>query len=203
MRSRDDRRVLSCLAVGLGAIGVWMAAAGQVSARAAEELGGELSGVPGKIVYETWRQHNWELFMVHADGSGPVNLTRTPDANEMYPHVSPDGRKICFITDRGEGASKVRSVHYMNADGSGRTLVAVGARQPCWKSDGTAIAYLKGEFDEFSIKDFATRGVFIYDLATGRHRQHPNKDLHHLYNLCWSPDGKWFLATVHAAARAS
>ena len=40
--------------------------------------------------------------------------------------------------------------------------------------------------------------ITIYDLQTGEHKQHPNKQIHHLYNLCWSPDGKWFLATVHA-----
>ena len=54
-----------------------------------------------------------------------------------------------------------------------------------------ATVYLKGEFDEFSLKDYATRGIFVYDLAAGTHWQHPNKELHHLYNLCWSPDGRW------------
>ena len=85
----------------------------------------------------------------------------------------------------------------MNLDGTGRTLVAKNARQACWKSDGSAIAYLGGEFEAFSIKDFATKGIFIYELASKSIKQHPNKDLYHLYNLCWTPDSKWFLATVH------
>ena len=50
--------------------------------------------------------------MVDADGSNPVNLTRTPDLNELYPHVSPDGAKICFVADEGKGESTIRSVHY-------------------------------------------------------------------------------------------
>jgi len=168
-----------------------------VASAPAQDLAAELKQVPYRIVYETWHDNNWEIFSIKADGSDPANLTATPDIHELCPHVSPDGTKICLSVDEGEGDAKVRNVYYMKMDGSGRTLVAKNARQACWKADGTAIAYLGGEFDEFSIKDFATRGVFIYDLATGRRTQHPNRELYHLYNLCWSPDGKWFLATVH------
>ena len=86
----------------------------------------------------------------------------------------------------------------MNLDGTGRTKVAANARQPCWSPDGTAIAYLGAEFEKFTYTDYATKGLFFYDLGTGERRQHPNEELHHLYNICWSPDGNWFVATVHA-----
>ena len=63
----------------------------------------KLARLPFKIVYETCRKtdgrQNWELYLINADGSNPVNLTRTPDKDEMYPHASPDGTKICFVTD--------------------------------------------------------------------------------------------------------
>ena len=167
-------------------------------AATAEELSAELKAVPYKVVFETWRDGNWELFMTDADGSNPVNLTKTPNVHELYPHVSPDGTKVVFSVDEGEGDAKVRNVYVMGMDRSDRTLVARNARQACWKGDGTQIAYLKGEFDKFTYTDYATRGIFIYDLKSREHREHPNKKLHHLYNLCWSPDGRWFLATVHA-----
>ena len=51
----------------------------------------------------------------------------------------------------------------------------------------------------YTINDYATKGVFFYDLKTKEHRQHPNTGLFHLYNISWSPDGKWFAATVHGA----
>lgn len=158
---------------------------------------GRFENYPYKIVYETYREKNWELYLVNADGSDSINLTRTPDVDELYPHASPDGTKICFVADEGEGQSKVRNVYYMNIDGTGRTKVAENARQPCWSPDGTAIAYLKGEFDQFSYLDYATKELFIYNLKTREHIQHPNEKLYHLYNICWSPDGNWFVATVH------
>lgn len=161
----------------------------------------DLKNIPFKIVYETFRTTegfaNWEIFLINADGSDPVNITRTPDVDEMYPHASPDGTKICFVADEGTGQSKVRNVYYINLDGSGRVKVAHNARQPCWSPDSKTIAYLKGEFDRYTIKDYATKGIFFYDLKTRAHKEHPNKNLHHLYNITFSSDGKWFIATVH------
>jgi Tol biopolymer transport system component len=160
-----------------------------------------LEEIPFKILYETYRKtngrNNWELYLINADGSGSVNLTRTSYTDEMYPHVSPDGTKICFIIDAGTGRRKVRSVYYMNIDGTGRVKVADNARQPCWGPDSKSIAYLKGEYERYSTREYATSGLFIYDVQTRQHRQHLNKALHHIYAVCWSPDGNWFVGAVH------
>jgi hypothetical protein len=163
-----------------------------------KELLAELKNYPNKIVYESNREGNFELYLCNADGSHTVNLTNTPGVDELYPKPSPDGTKICFVADEGKGATRVRNIYYMNSDGSGRTKVADNGREPCWSPDGTRIAYMKGEFDKFTYSDFATRGLFVYDLRTGKTRQHVNHKLEHLYTLNWSLDARWFVATVHA-----
>jgi hypothetical protein len=163
----------------------------------AGDLLAELKNYPHTIVYETNRDGNWELYLCKADGSGQVNLTRTPGVDELYPKPSPDGSRICFVADEGKGSARIRNIYYMNADGTGRTKVAANGREPCWSPDGTRIAYMKGEFDKFSYSDIATKGLFIYDLKSGQTREHVNKKLQHLYTLNWSPDGNWFVATVH------
>ena len=112
-----------------------------------KDLLSELKNYPHKIVYESNRDGNWELYLCDADGSNPVNLTRTPDVQELYPKPSPDGSKICFVADEGQGDAKVRNLYYMNSDGTGRTKVAENAREQCWSPDGTKIAYLGGEFN--------------------------------------------------------
>lgn len=165
----------------------------------AGELIDELKQVAHRIVYETYRGDNWELVLVNADGSDPVNLTKTSGVDELYPHVSPDGRKICFVADEGPPSARVRNVYTMDLDGTGRTLVAHNARQPFWNPDGTAVAYLKGESEEFSYASSATKGLFIYDLAAGQHHAHPNRQLARLFGVCWSPSGDWILATVHGS----
>ena len=161
----------------------------------------DLGEIPFKILYETYRKtdgrNNWELYQMNADGSNQVNLTRTPDLDEMYPHASPDGTKISFVVDKGSGRRKVRSVYYMNVDGTERIKVATNARQPCWSPDGKKIAYLLGEYDRYSSREYATSELIIYDLQSRQYKPHPNTSLHHIYAICWSPDGNWFFAAVH------
>src|SRR5262249_41598748 len=157
----------------------------------------ELKNYRHQLVYETNRDGNWELYVCNADGSNPVNLTRTPDVDELYPRPSPDGSKICFVVDEGQGDAKVRNIYYMNSDGTGRTKIATNGREPCWSPDGTQIAYMQGEFVKFTYTDFATKGLFIYDLRTRQTREHVNHDLEHQYTLNWSPDGRWFVATAY------
>jgi len=169
----------------------------QPSINGASDLLPELASYRHKIVYETNRDGNWELYLCNADGSEPVNLTHTPDVAELYPKPSPDGTKICFVADEGQGDAKVRSVYYMNTDGTGRTKVAQNGREPCWSPDETRIAYMKDEFKKFTYADAATKGLFFYDLKTGETREHVNRKLHHLYTLNCTPDGNWLVATVH------
>ncbi|NQT03322.1 MAG: PD40 domain-containing protein, partial [Planctomycetes bacterium] len=144
-----------------------------------------LKDIPFKIVYETYREtegrQNWELYLINADGSNPTNLTNTPDVDEMYPHASPDGTRICFVTDEGIGRRKIRSVYYMKIDGTGRFKIAGNARQPCWSFDSKKIAYLMGEFDRYNARPYATSGLVIYDLQSDSYTPHPNKSLHHIY----------------------
>jgi Tol biopolymer transport system component len=159
-----------------------------------------LQSIPFKIIYETYREtdgkENWELYMMKADGSGAVNLTNTPNLDEMYPHVSPDGRKILFVTDEGRGRDRVRHVYYMNLDGTNRVHVADHAREPCWCFDSKSIAYLKDEYERYSTREYATDGLMYYHIENDWYSPHPNSELHHLYAICWAPNGKWFVAAV-------
>src|SRR5215510_6230175 len=63
-----------------------------------------------KIAYETYVDGNWEIFVMNADGSQSKNLTSTPKVNEHYPIISPDGSKMAFSVDTGEGSENVRSL---------------------------------------------------------------------------------------------
>jgi Tol biopolymer transport system component len=171
--------------------------AGHADAAGDDALQAELHASPYKILFESYVDDNWELCVMNADGSGRKNLTNTPDVHEMYPQASPDGTKICFLQDVEHDGDTLRSVYYMNADGSGRKLVAEKARQPCWSPDGTKIAYVPQEFSRFHVADYVSKGLFIYDLKTGTSTPHPNAKIHHLYTLNWSKNGRWFVSTVH------
>lgn len=150
------------------------------------------------LVHESYVDNNWEIFLTHADGSKQQNLTNSPDQHELYPQVSPDGKKICFVSDTGSGRQTVRSVWVMDIDGANRKKIADYARQPCWHPDSKTVVYLPQEFKKFNIVDYFTKGVTFHNVDTGESRQHPNEKLHHLYNPSFAANGEWLASTVHA-----
>lgn len=179
-------------------IAAWICGLTAAIAPAAEsDLLEELKTLPYRIAYESYQNGNWDLFLMRADGSGRVNLTQTPNVHELYPHVSPDGGKISFQVDAGEGDNKTRDTYLMNFDGTGRRLIARASRDACWTGDGKGLVYLKNEFEKLALMDYVTKGVFRRDLASGREEEHPNRELGHLYCPCCIPGGKWLVATVH------
>ena len=152
-----------------------------------------------KIAYESYVEDNWEIFVANADGSNPVNLTQTARVHEHYPQVSPDGTRICYSVDEGEGREAVRSLWIMDTDGGHRRKLVESAREPFWSPDSRVIGFLPQEYPKFNVMDYYTKGMSFYDLATGRIEPHVNStNLFHLYNPGFAPNGKWIVSTVHA-----
>jgi tricorn protease-like protein len=177
---------------------------GAIQSRAQESLRQRLKATPFKIAHECYVDGNWEIFVCNADGSEATNLTHTPKENEHYPQVSPDGTKICFSIDSGEGRDTVRSLWVMNIDGSNRRKLADNAREPFWAPDGKTIGFLPQEYPRFNVVVYSTKGMSFYHLDTGKIEPHPNSaNLHHLYNPSFAPNGKWIAATVHAGMGVS
>ena len=110
----------------------------------AKPLAERLKAEPLAIIHEAYVDGNWELIVANADGSSPVNVTNTPKVNEHYPQVSPDGTKICFSVDDGEGRDALRSLWVMDSDGRNRKKLADNAREPFWSPDGKRIGFQNG-----------------------------------------------------------
>ena len=164
-----------------------------------EPMRDQLKKERAKIVYESYVDDNWELFVMNADGSNPVNLTKTAKEHEHYPQVSPDGTKIAYTVDVGAGRDTVRSLWVMDTDGKNRKKLVDHAREPFWAPDSQTIGFLPQEFPKFNVIDYYTKGMSFYDLRTGKIEEHPNSaKLHHLYNPSFAPNGKWIVSTVHA-----
>ena len=178
------------------ALALWPAAAAAQPADAHPGLKKALADVPHRIIFESKHDGDYDLYVMNADGSARKNITNTDGVDEINAKASPDGRHIAFVRDSTEDGRRVRDVYVMGADGSAPRKIADDARDPCWSPDSSKIAYLPAEYRRFTTSTWATRGLKIHDLESGRTATHPNDDIEHLYSLAWAPDGKWFVATV-------
>lgn len=98
------------------------------------------SASTGKIVFESDRDGNSEVYVMDEDGSNLKNLTNH-SAYDGVPAWSPDGNQIIFTSERDDGAH----VYVMAADGSNvRRLTDEGGNNavPAWSPDGSKIAFL-------------------------------------------------------------
>ncbi len=92
-----------------------------------------------RIAFESDRSGNWEIWVVHVDGTGLHPLTDHP-AQDRFPAWSPDGATIAFTSDRDGNLDVWR----MNADGTqpvNLTQMPGRDRYAMWSPDGQEIAF--------------------------------------------------------------
>jgi len=114
-----------------GALSVMLAAV-----MCASSAAGSSQASPSRIVFAANRspQVNGEIYRVNADGSR-VDLSESP-ALDADPSVSPDGRKVAFVSTRGGQIA----VYLVGADGRGRRRVSPSL-WPATAHDGLAASF--------------------------------------------------------------
>jgi hypothetical protein len=148
-------------------------------------LRAELRHSDFKVCYQSRRDGNSELCVMDADGATTVNLTRTARIDEIYPHVSNDGKRICFtvvrIDEPPNGQSVPRfDVYRMGINRSGRALVVTDATDPCWNPTGDKIAFVRRISPE-KVRDFQNAGLFVHDIDAGETEELTEGKLYHAY----------------------
>ncbi|MBD3306957.1 hypothetical protein GF339_11075, partial [candidate division KSB3 bacterium] len=93
----------------------------------------------GKIVFQSDRDGDWEIFAMNADQTNLVQLTHNRLADE-YPVWSPDGTQIAFKSARDGNYE----LYVMQADGTAQRQVTNHPAQdedPAWSPDGRTLLF--------------------------------------------------------------
>ncbi|NJB86826.1 Tol biopolymer transport system component [Lewinella marina] len=148
---------------------------------------GAAPGTPnGRIAFVSNRSGDYEVYTVHADGSGLTNLTNHP-ALDFSVSGSPDGRELAFYSDRDGN----REIYLMPAAGGPpQRLTDHPAADvlPSFSPDGQLIAF---------VSERGGKGRDLYRMnhdGSGVAALTDNADYEE--SPSWSPDGRYILFTL-------
>jgi Tol biopolymer transport system component len=138
-----------------------------------------LKGLSGRIVFQSDRDGDWEIYVMNPDESHTVQLTDNTAADE-YPVWSPDGKQIAFKSDRDGNFE----IYVMNADGTNQrrlTNHSANDEDPAWSPDGKRIAFHSDRKSalEIYIMNADGSGLIPFTHTIGKNAL-----------PAWSPDGK-------------
>jgi WD40 repeat protein len=121
----------------------------------------------------------YDVYVMNADGSDPVQLSDTPDVLELGAELSPDGTRVAVSRLEQSG----EQIYVMNADGSNPVQLTDnddGGFDPTWSPDGSRIAFVSGRDGDLEIYVMDADGSNVDRLTTS-----PGIEL----SPDWSPDG--------------
>lgn len=139
-----------------------------------------------------------ELFSLPVDAAGSAkNLTRTPGVRERFPEISPDGKRVAYLSD----ASGEYDLYVRPAEGGPATRLATGLATTLyhlsWSPDGQKLM--------FGDKSFS---LYVMDVATARlERIDGSSNLKNdeftweVADYAWAPDSTWIAYSYPEANR--
>lgn len=137
-----------------------------------------------KIVFESNRDGNQEIYTCNSDGTNQTRLTNSPSV-DWGACWSPDGSKIAFSSFRDGNYE----IYTMNADGTAQTRLTntIGLEfNPKWSPDGTKIAF-------YSDRD--GNGEIYSMKADGTSQTRLTNNASYDAEPCWSPNSNQIVFT--------
>ncbi len=173
-----------------------------------ELTGDELPGLPSGLTwspdgtrlafrlawYDSPSGQQAEIYAVNADGSGLIQLTRTPDLLEADPAWSPSGTRIAYSAYRTdtEPGEAVADIYVMGSDGGSRVRLLANGRvntHPVWSPNDERIALASFDGRAESSAESDTR-IYLMDADGSNLVRLAGYDPDTLEAaVAWSPDG--------------
>ncbi len=149
----------------------------------------------GKIVFQSDRDGNYNLWIMNPDGSDLKNLTNLSLSNtgagaNVDPVPSPDGKQIAFESTR-DGNGEIYVVDIETKVQQNVTKNKANDYSPAWSPDGKNIAFVSDR-DAVLVdpgRGISTNDIYITNVDGSNTRRLTMDNVRDGYNgLAWSPD---------------
>jgi TolB protein len=138
----------------------------------------------GRILFNSDRSGNLQIYMMNSDGSSLVRLTNNL-ASDQSPAFSPDGQKIAFISNR-DGNDEI---YLMNADGTNPQRLTHSVDDeatPDWSPDGKHLVYTL----RCNSLENCTGHQELYEIdIDGNNPRQLTDTVYNAFLPAWRPDG--------------
>ena len=140
------------------------------------------------LIYAREGENGSDLFSIGLNGGSPQQLTAGRGTLNAYPTLSPDGRRIVFVSGR-KGPPEL---YIMDSDGTDVSTLTdydfsekTYRSDPDWSPDGRLVAYQERINDRFQIRTFRVAGGTPKLLTNEGENEQPS----------WSPDARHLVFT--------
>jgi hypothetical protein len=101
-----------------------------------------------RLLFNSNRSGNWDIWCMNADGTNPTPWTHTP-GGEVFPRLSPDNTKIVYFDYPNGGDIYVWDL--ISGDIEQLTFHPAVDEGPVWTADGTKIVFQSSRHNNFEI----------------------------------------------------
>ena len=143
-----------------------------------------------RVAFSSYRDDNWELYLVQVDGTNLVRLTDDPES-DFSPAWSPDGRQIVFVSRR-YGDADLFVLDLGTGEIAQRTTGELDEFDPAWSPDGRWIAYVTQHGDQGDVYVMRADGADPINLTRSPYAND--------FQPTWTPDGQWVVFVSYTAA---